>query len=56
MSVSDQGSVEHKDVKVAINSRGCIFPTIYIEDEGKVGRILSIKTRQIRFQFSIEYR
>ena len=30
--------MEEKICKVAINERGCIFPTITIEDEGKVSK------------------
>ena len=36
VNVTDFASYEVKKVKIAINKRGCIYPSIIIEDEGKV--------------------
>ena len=36
VNVTDSETYEVQKVKIAINERGCIFPSITIEEEGKV--------------------
>lgn len=41
VNVTDFTSYELKEIKIAINQRGCIYPSITIEEEGKVSCVTS---------------
>ena len=48
VNVTDFTNYEVKKVKIAINERGCIYPSITIEEDGKVRKGYDSRGRALR--------